>query len=317
MNNTRMRVCIFAVMAFSLLPGCGGGAGAPQQDHGTLAFTILWPERSRLIPLAAESIKVVVTLQGTVVAQQVVARPPAPKTSSTVTFDNLPTGDVIITATAHPNPDGTGVVQARGAVPITIEANKVTPVSITMETAITQVKVAPVDPSVQKGSTVEVVATALDAGNNVVLSAAGNWSWQASTGAVTLTPNGDRVTVLGSSVGTATVTATESESGRSGQTQVTVTTPGGVSVEVSPATATMTVQKTKLFSANVTGTTDQTVTWSVQEGAAGGSVTSTGVYRSPAVLGTYHVVATSQADPTRSAIATVIVEAGSVNVIID
>ena len=49
------------------------------------------------------------------------------------------------------------------------------------------------------------------------------------------------------------------------------------------------------------------MTWSVQEGAAGGTIAATGVYSAPAVAGTYHVVATSVADPAKSAIATVTV----------
>ncbi len=43
------------------------------------------------------------------------------------------------------------------------------------------------------------------------------------------------------------------------------------------------------------------MTWSVQEGAAGGTVSTTGVYTAPANAGTYHVVATSQADTTKIA----------------
>ena len=52
------------------------------------------------------------------------------------------------------------------------------------------------------------------------------------------------------------------------------------------------------------------VTWSVQEGAPGGSVTAAGVYTAPGTAGTYHLVATSQADATKSATATVTVATG-------
>jgi hypothetical protein len=64
------------------------------------------------------------------------------------------------------------------------------------------------------------------------------------------------------------------------------------------------------FTATVT-LTDQAVSWAVQEGSAGGSVTSTGVYTAPQALGTFHVVAASLEDPTKEAIATVtVVQAG-------
>jgi len=51
-----------------------------------------------------------------------------------------------------------------------------------------------------------------------------------------------------------------------------------------------------------------TVNWSIQEGSAGGDVNYAGIYTAPATEGVYHVVATSKADPSKSATATVSVE---------
>jgi hypothetical protein len=48
-----------------------------------------------------------------------------------------------------------------------------------------------------------------------------------------------------------------------------------------------------------------TVTWTVQEGAAGGTITNTGLYVAPTTPGTFHVIATSAADSTNSASAVV------------
>src|SRR5205807_1355266 len=65
------------------------------------------------------------------------------------------------------------------------------------------------------------------------------------------------------------------------------------------------------FTATVTGTTtgqSTAVTWSVQE-AAGGTVTSSGSYTAPATAGTYHVLAKSVADSTKSDTATISVAA--------
>jgi hypothetical protein len=53
------------------------------------------------------------------------------------------------------------------------------------------------------------------------------------------------------------------------------------------------------------------VSWSVQEGNAGGAVTSAGLYTAPSSPGTYHVVATSTADASKSGTATVVVSASS------
>lgn len=84
-----------------------------------------------------------------------------------------------------------------------------------------------------------------------------------------------------------------------GTAAVTVTAPPPppppVTVTVSPSTGAVAACRTLTFSAAVTGTTDGAVAWSVQEGAAGGTVDANGVYTAPSTAGTYHVVATSAA----------------------
>src|SRR2546423_10223255 len=72
----------------------------------------------------------------------------------------------------------------------------------------------------------------------------------------------------------------------------------GVVVAVTPASALVQVGATQNFKATVFGTSDTAVAWSVQE-ATGGSVAADGTYTAPATAGTYHVVATSHADPTK------------------
>lgn len=60
----------------------------------------------------------------------------------------------------------------------------------------------------------------------------------------------------------------------------------------------------RTFAATVTGTPNTAVTWSVEEGAAGGSIDQAGVYTAPATPGDFHVVATSQEDPSKHDVAT-------------
>jgi PKD repeat protein len=81
----------------------------------------------------------------------------------------------------------------------------------------------------------------------------------------------------------------------------------GVSVSVTPSSETVLPGGTQQFSATVTGSTNTAVSWSVVEGPAGGSVSPAGFYTAPATSGTYHVKATSQADPSKSGSATVTV----------
>ncbi|HET8725025.1 MAG TPA: hypothetical protein VFM53_12580 [Anaeromyxobacteraceae bacterium] len=92
---------------------------------------------------------------------------------------------------------------------------------------------------------------------------------------------------------------------------VAPTGPAGtdVVVQIQPPSATTGVNGSVPFTASVTGTADLGVTWSVQEGSTGGTVTTSGVYTAPAVAGTFHVVVTSHADPTKSRAAIVTVTA--------
>src|SRR6476646_2946 len=78
-----------------------------------------------------------------------------------------------------------------------------------------------------------------------------------------------------------------------GGTEGRTTNP--IVVLISPSTADLNQGATQSFTANVA------VNWTVQEGAAGGSITNAGVYTAPNKSGTFHVIATSQADTTKSA----------------
>jgi hypothetical protein len=78
-------------------------------------------------------------------------------------------------------------------------------------------------------------------------------------------------------------------------------------VTVVPPAISLEPSTRQAFLATVTGTAVTTVTWTVTEGSAGGTVNSTGSYVAPATTGTYHVVATSSADSSKSATAVVTV----------
>ncbi|WP_240359047.1 glycosyl hydrolase family 18 protein [Pyxidicoccus trucidator] len=86
-----------------------------------------------------------------------------------------------------------------------------------------------------------------------------------------------------------------------------VAAPQGVSITLTPTSASLATGATRTFTATVTGSTNKAVTWSIQQGASGGTVTSAGLYTAPQTAGTYHVIATSQADTTKKASATVTV----------
>lgn len=89
-----------------------------------------------------------------------------------------------------------------------------------------------------------------------------------------------------------------------------------IGVSISPDPVTTTLQRQTTFTASLTDATNPSVTWRVEEGDAGGTITPAGVYTAPRIPGTYHVIATSVEDPTRFHRATVTVSAGSGGVII-
>jgi hypothetical protein len=85
---------------------------------------------------------------------------------------------------------------------------------------------------------------------------------------------------------------------------------GGVIVSIAPAHLALAPGVSASFSSTVgpIGTAERgAVTWSIEEGERGGAVDAAGTYTAPPAPGTYHVVATSAKDPTRSASATIVV----------
>ncbi|MGP8269938.1 MAG: Kelch repeat-containing protein [Terracidiphilus sp.] len=78
------------------------------------------------------------------------------------------------------------------------------------------------------------------------------------------------------------------------------TPPSPISVTVTPGTVTVLRDATQAFTAKVTGTTNTAVTWSVEE-SSGGTIDSAGRYTPPQNgAGTFHVIATSQANTAAS-----------------
>lgn len=89
-------------------------------------------------------------------------------------------------------------------------------------------------------------------------------------------------------------------------------TPDPVVVTVTPARDTLTVSTASAFSATVTGTSNTGVSWSVQEGAPGGSVSASGLFTASATPGTRHVIAASEESASGKDTAVVLVVAAPV-----
>ena len=79
-----------------------------------------------------------------------------------------------------------------------------------------------------------------------------------------------------------------------------------VTLAVTPATAALATNGTQQFACAVMGAADTGCSWAVQE-AGGGTVSAAGLYVAPGAAGTFHVVAKSSADASKTATATVTV----------
>lgn len=86
-----------------------------------------------------------------------------------------------------------------------------------------------------------------------------------------------------------------------------------VVVTVTPASSSVGTGQTLVLGATVANASNTAVTWSLQEGASAGSIASNGTYTAPMAINgasiTVHAVATSVADPTKTATATLTVNA--------
>lgn len=215
-----MRAALAAILVFfclCTLSGCGGGG--PSSSTGRAVFTVQWPDRSRLIPVASNSIRVEILRNGSVIASQLLARP-ANGTSTTASFANLPIQTLTARATAYPQSNGSGIAQASGGVPLVIQAGQTAAITLTMASTIDHIDLAPANPAVVVGSKVSLTATAKDASGSVVLTSASKLTWSSSnTSKATVDANGQ---VSGVSAGTASVTVTDQESGKSASANVTV-----------------------------------------------------------------------------------------------
>jgi hypothetical protein len=216
---------------------------------------------------------------------------------------------------------GTGVVTATSVADPTRSASA--PVTVTAapgsnpspnppppDPAVTSVTISPASAKSATGGTLSFTASVQGSTSNKSV------TWKASLGSIT--PSG--FYTAPASAGTATVTATSvADTTKSASAVVTVTaapaptpapppSPTVTSVTVSPASTSATEGGTLQFTASVQGTTsDKSVTWK----AALGSITASGLYTAPSKAGTDTVIATSDADSSKSGSATVSVTAAA------
>jgi len=190
-----------------------------------------------------------------------------------------------------PNTAGSYIITATSAADSTKSASA----TVTVSAPVVTVSISPTSASMQTGGTQQFTASISGSSNTAV-------NWSASSGSITSTG----MYTAPTAAGTFTVKATSAaDSTKSASATVTVSAPQVVAVNISPISASMLTGGNQQFTASVSGSSNTAVTWS----ATGGSVSSTGMYTAPSTGGTFAVTATSVADSTKSASATVTVSA--------
>lgn len=166
------------------------------------------------------------------------------------------------------------------------------------------------------GTPFTFTVTALDATNAVVPTYVGTVRITTSDQCATLPANSKLAQGAGTFAvtfftgGSQTITASDTiKNATPGISAAFSVSPGLAQLFVEPASVTLSTGGSQAFTVSAIpqgcGTSNLEVTWSVQEGATGGSITSAGFYTAPVLPGTYHVVATSVADRTSFATATI------------
>jgi len=154
------------------------------------------------------------------------------------------------------------------------------------------VSIDPAAVAIMGGGTVRFIATVTGTSDTAVI-------WSTDAGKI----DQGGIYTAPAAPGAFTVTArSHADPGRSASASVSVST---ISVTLLPRTAAVAPGGMQQFTALVTGSADPRVSWTVAEAPQGGSIDGAGTYTAPAGTGTFHLVAASIADPSRTATAVV------------
>jgi len=193
-----------------------------------------------------------------------------------------------------PSSAGTYTVTATSAADSTKSASAV--VTVSQPTQVS-VSLSPTTVSLSTGGQEQFTANISGTSNTAV-------TWSASGGTVSTSG----LYVAPSTAGTYTIKAVSAaDPTKAASATASVSVAPVVSVSVSPTSVAMPQKWQQQFAATVSGSSNTAVTWSVKQGT--GTITQSGLYTAPQAVETDVITATSQADSTKSASASVTVVA--------
>ena len=180
-----------------------------------------------------------------------------------------------------------------------------TPIASPTPAAPAALSVTPTAATIPVGGTLTIQASVANTNDQTV-----TYSVQGGDANGTVTTAG--VYTAPTTPGTYTViTTSNADTTKTATTVITVQAASTTGVVLNPAAATVSVGDSLTFTATVSGSASQAITYSVQGGDANGTITQAGVYTAPSAPGTYTVVATSTADASVTGTAAITVQAGS------
>ncbi len=306
---------ILASLVLITLFACGGGSSVSTISLVKPKVSIAWGPRSRAIDGPSSALSAVITLQnassiGADVSYSVDRS--GPVSGSTIVYtgsEDVKVQPITLTVQFYAGAGGIGALVGTASGSATVDANGTVTTSISTVGTINSVDV-PGGQTISVGETLSFEFGARDSLNNLIAVSPGSAIWAVTVGADKLSfANGD---ATGLAIGNATVTATVDGKTSAGAV-IAVADPASITVSVSPTTVSVAPNGTQQFTAQVTGTGNTAVTWSVVE-SDGGSISVGGLYISPATLASFTVKATSVANPSKFGTATVNVETVTVSV---
>lgn len=287
MSRRTLRPPSIALAFLALLAACSAkvdntGGGTPSAQTVTVAVD---PNAASLVP--GQSAQFAAAVTGTA--------------DLAVTWTVVETGGGTVDDTGlYTAPSSAGTFHVKATSHADASVSSAATVTVMVPPAGT-VAISPKTVTVAAGGTVTFIAAVANLSSSAV-----TWSLQETSGCGSVSSSG--VYTAPSAGATCHVVATSvADTSKKDTATVTVSPPVQVTIASSSGTTTVDACKTLTFTASVTGTSNQAVTWGVVE-SGGGAVTSAGVYTAPSTSGTYHVRATSQASSAATAQATITVK---------
>ncbi len=282
----RLRQLFFVILIFCL-PGCGGGSSGSSGGPIPPVTVAITPSAPTLDVGTTQTFTATVTN--------------ATNTAVTWSVQEGAVGGIITATGLYTAPNTVGTYHIKAISQADTSKSATVPVVVHAKPPAVTLTITPTAPVLAVGATQVFVSNVINATNSGVA-----WSVQEGTAGGSIDANG--LYTAPNIAGTYHVHATSLAVSTASATVPVVV---HIKVSINPDSFTLTLLDKKTFTATVLGATDQGVNWKIQEGAAGGSVTSQGQYTAPNVPGTYHLVATSQHDTTQNSIAAITVQAGS------